>query len=89
MNAASRTANPFELLELPDGRCYVARIAATIGDALIAGSFARPPAPVEPRNVTANPVGLYATRDEAELAIQRAEPKRDPLAPFSSWFHRG
>ena len=89
MDAASRTANPFELLELPDGRWYVARFAATVGEALIAGSFARPPAPAAPRADTVSPVGLYATRDEAEIAIQRAEPRRDPLAPFASWFTRG
>jgi len=89
MDAASRTANPFALLELPDGRWYVAHICATVGEALIAGSFARPPAPSAPRADTASPVGLYATRDEAEIAIQRAEPRRDPLAPFASWFNRG
>lgn len=89
MDAASRTANPFELLELPDGRWYVARFAATVGEALIAGSFARPPSAADPRMGAASPVGLYATRDEAEIAIQRAEPRRDPLAPFASWFNRG
>lgn len=61
--------DPFELLELPDGRWCVACLAANA--ASVAGH---------------DPVGFYASRDEAELAIQRATPGRHaPLAPFAAW----
>jgi hypothetical protein len=72
----------FELLELPDGRWCVARIASAAG-ALIAGSFA----PFEPlvacgTDPAPGPVGIFPTRDAAELAIQRAVPAHDVL---SAW----
>jgi hypothetical protein len=63
---------PFELLELPDGRWCVARLAASTDD--LAGT---------------EPVGVYVSRDEAELAIDRAAPASgDPLAPFAPWMRR-
>jgi hypothetical protein len=74
-------ASPFELLELPDGRWCVARIAS-VASTLIAGSFA----PLEPRTHLAatglapDPVGIFPSRDAAELAIQRAAPTKDMLA---------
>jgi hypothetical protein len=85
-------ASPFELLELPDGRWCVARIAQAAG-ALIAGSFA----PMEPRaraapaaGDAADPVGVYASRDEAERAIQRKLPAPPaPLSPFAAWLKGG
>ncbi len=78
----------FELLELPDGRCCVARTAAT-ETTLVAGSFAR----LDPKgNGSAPegpcPVGVYASRDAAEIAILRASPARPvsaSLAPFAPW----
>lgn len=83
----------FELLELPDGRCYVARPASSAEMTLVAGSFAKldtgldhdaPEAEGHP-----DPVGVYASRDEAELAIQRADPApQDPLAPFATWLRQ-
>lgn len=75
-------ASLFSLLELPDGRWCVARIAAT-GSSLIAGSFAAlgPPDPGAPDD----PVGVFDTRDEAERAIDRAAPSSSPLAPFAPW----
>lgn len=37
-----------------------------------------------------DPVGFYATRDEAELAIDRAAPSsRDPLSLFAAWLRQG
>ena len=75
----------FELLELPDGRCCVARPATCNETTLIAGSFAR----IETADTGApTPVGVYASRSEAELAIQRAAPPPsadDPLAVFAAW----
>ena len=66
------TSTPFELLELPDGRWCVARIASA-ASTLVAGSFAlletrADPAPAQP---PADPVGIFPTRDAAELAILR------------------
>ncbi|MBX9862660.1 MAG: hypothetical protein K2Y42_07890 [Hyphomicrobium sp.] len=77
------TSTPFELLELPDGRWCVARIASA-ASTLVAGSFAlletrADPAPTQP---PADPVGIFPTRDAAELAIQRAVPARDV---WSAW----
>lgn len=80
-------ASPFELLELPDGRCYVARAAAT-ETTLVAGSFARlDPLPDEPASEEAHagPVGIYASRDEAEVAILRASPTLQPAGPLASF----
>ena len=83
---AAAIPSPFELLELPDGRCYVARPAASEEMTLVAGSFAI----IQPAEESAsNPVGLYGSRDEAERAIQRAEPSsREPLAPFAAWMRK-
>ncbi len=84
-------ANPFELLELPDGRCYVARAAAT-EITLVAGSFARLDPPPDEQNLSAaDPVGAYASRDEAEIAILRASPSirpAGPLASFAPWLRQ-
>lgn len=84
--------SPFELLELPDGRWCVARIATAAG-ALIAGSFAPLNAPVLcPSSGAApqDPVGIFASRDEAELAIQRELPTPpSPLTPFAAWLKDG
>lgn len=86
-------ASPFELLELPDGRCYVARPAPAAAT-LVAGSFARlEPALEEPATDSpqADPVGLYASRDEAELAVLRASPSLrvvEPLAAFAPWLRQ-
>ncbi|MCC7253078.1 hypothetical protein [Hyphomicrobium sp.] len=81
--SSSTCTNPFELLELPDGRWCVARPALAAAARLIAGSFA-PLAPNPTGEPT--PVGVYASREEAELAIQRADPApRDPLAQFADW----
>lgn len=68
---------PFELLELPDGRWCVAKIAAA-GVGLVAGSFAA----LEALSTSeTDPVGTYPSRDDAELAVQRAAPSpRDPLS---------
>lgn len=86
----------FELLELPDGRWCVARIATT-NPGLVAGSFAldptasdttaTEPAPPDATDVPADdPVGIFPTRDEAERAIDRATPAPTaPLAPFARW----
>lgn len=64
--------HPFELLELPDGRWCVARLASAEAVASL------------------DPVGFYASRDEAELAIRRAAPApRHPLAPFAAWLRHG
>ena len=76
--------SPFELLELPDGRCCVARPAACSETTLIAGSFAR----LETVDAgPSTPVGVYPSRAEAERAIQRAAPApaAGPLAPFAAW----
>ena len=81
---SSTAASPFELLDLPDGRCYVARPVAAAAT-LIAGSFAR----IETAPHETSPVGVYPSRDEAELAIQRAAPSpSSPLAPFAAWLRR-
>jgi hypothetical protein len=86
MPLSSLTAeSPFELLDLPDGRCCVARPAAAAAS-LVAGSFARLEPAAEPR---ADPVGVYASRDEAELAILRADPApRARLAAFAAWLRQ-
>lgn len=78
-------ASPFELLDLPDGRCYVAR-PADAAPTLVAGSFA----PIEPPAAAGrNPVGVYGSRNEAELAVQRAAPQRmAALAPFAAWLSK-
>ena len=77
--------SPFELLELPDGRCCVARPAAFRETGLVAGSFAR----IETADAgTSTPVGVYPSRSAAELAVQRAAPAPaagTPLAPFAAW----
>lgn len=83
----SPLASPFELLELPDGRCYVARAAAT-ETTLVAGSFAKLDPPREDHASDAHdadPVGVYASRDEAEVAILRASPTLRPVGPLSSF----
>jgi hypothetical protein len=83
----SPLASPFELLELPDGRCYVARAAAT-DTTLVAGSFARlDPPQDEPASDAPfpDPVGVYPSRDEAEVAILRASPSIKPAGPLSSF----
>lgn len=79
-------ASPFQLLELPDGRWCVARIAETAG-ALVAGSFAplAPHAACASLARTSDPVGIFPTRDEAERAIQRDLPAQPPLSPFAAW----
>jgi hypothetical protein len=81
------TSTPFELLELPDGRWCVARIACA-ASTLIAGSFA----PLEPHAhvaaPTLDPVGIFPSRDAAELAIQRGSPKSpSPLSSFTTWLN--
>lgn len=82
-------ASPFQLLELPDGRWCVARIAHAAG-ALIAGSFApleRGSAETAPPS---DPVGIFPSRDQAELAIQRGSSAPPaPLAPFAAWLRQG
>jgi hypothetical protein len=80
-------AYPFELLELPDGRWYVAKPIADTAPSLVAGSFAR----LETSDGTPSdtPVGCYATRDDAELAIQRsAASSSKPLSMFAPWLQR-
>lgn len=73
MDTTIAAASPFELLELPDGRWCVARLASTSGQ--FSGY---------------DPVGFYASRGEAELAIQREAPApRHPLAPFAAWLRGG
>lgn len=81
----------FELLELPDGRWCVARIAAS-ETGLVAGSFAAPGHQADTEASAASPtpghdpVGIFATRDAAERAIDRATPApASPLAPFARW----
>jgi hypothetical protein len=82
-------ASPFELLDLPDGRCCVARAGATEAT-LVAGSFMR----LDPKGDDLAPdgagacaVGVYASRDDAEIAILRASPAKPPaaLACFAPW----
>ena len=37
-----------------------------------------------------DPVGFYASRDDAERAVQRATPAASPpLAPFAAWLRHG
>ncbi|WP_072394505.1 hypothetical protein [Hyphomicrobium sp. CS1GBMeth3] len=84
----STAASLFELLDLPDGRCYVARPAAAAAR-LIAGSFAPLEAVADNDGEAADPVGIYASRNEAELAVQRAAPRHPaPLAPFAAWLSK-
>lgn len=66
------TSTIFELLELPDGRWCVARIAAAAGS-LIAGSFAplEPHAHVATAGPAPDPVGIFPSREAAEIAVQR------------------
>lgn len=41
------------------------------------------------RNAAQSPAGFYATRDEAERAILRADPSpRDPRAQFAGWLRQ-
>jgi len=83
----SPVVSPFELLELPDGSCYVAR-AAAIETTLVAGSFAKLGSPRDepaPDAGRTDPVGVYASRDEAEVAILRASPSIRPAGPLSSF----
>ncbi|WP_439542008.1 hypothetical protein [Hyphomicrobium sp.] len=76
------TSTPFELLELPDGRWCVARIASA-ASTLIAGSFAPLESLANAATAAApGPVGIFPSRDAAELAIQRAAPAHDV---FSIW----
>lgn len=86
--------SPFELLELPDGRCYVTRPAAT-AQSLVAGSFARLEAELEgeptEQEIRPDPVGIYASRNEAEVAVLRASPSLNPagpLAAFAPWLRQ-
>ena len=91
MDTTIAARSPFALLELPDGRWYVAKPATAETTALVAGSFARlEPAYETPGEKTrTSPVGVYASRDEAELAIQRADTSPlDPLAPFAAWLRQ-
>ena len=87
MHAMTTVESPFALLELPDGRWCVARPTIAKAVTLIAGSFA----PLEGVECTDNdtnesPVGVYASREEAELAIQRTAPaRRAPLSCFAAW----
>jgi hypothetical protein len=75
----------FELLELPDGRWYVAKPIADTAPSLVAGSFAR--LETSENALSDTPVGCYASRYDAELAIQRVATNGcDPLAPFAEWF---
>jgi len=79
--------SPFELLELPDGRWYVAKPIADTAPSLVAGSFAK----LETSNEAPadTPVGCYASRDDAELAIQRsASNASEPLSMFAPWIQR-
>jgi hypothetical protein len=93
MTTSSLAPKPFELLELPDGRCYVAKPAAAAA-ALVAGSFARLDPPSEDEgagDARTDPVGVYASRDEAELAILRASPTLhvvEPLSTFAPWLRQ-
>lgn len=91
-SSPSTVENSFELLELPDGRCYVARAASASATELVAGSFARLAPPLdEPDAACADPVGVYASRDEAELAILRASPTLrvvEPMSSFAPWLRQ-
>ena len=95
MNTHSSISRDFELLQLPDGRCYVARASAPPESTLIAGSFARLATFSEEAGDVAtdhpDPVGLYASRDEAEIAILRASPSLEPAGPldaFAPWLRQ-
>lgn len=92
MSAHPSTLSSFELLELPDGRCYVARAASASATELVAGSFARLETPLDELDpACADPVGIYASRDEAEIAIIRASPSLrtvEPLATFAAWLRQ-
>jgi hypothetical protein len=94
MSADPSNLSSFELLELPDGRCYVARAASASATELVAGSFARLDPPLDepdPDAPRADPVGIYASRDEAEIAIIRASPSLrpiEPLAAFALWLRQ-
>lgn len=90
MNTHSSISSDFELLQLPDGRCYVARASASSETTLIAGSFARLATfPDDETDDEAtdhpDPVGLYPSRDEAEVAILRASPSLEPAGPLDSF----
>lgn len=78
--------NSFALLELPDGRRCVAKVADA-GSTLIAGSFAALNAPLDMTGAPPDgPVGVFESRDAAERAIDRAAPApASPLAPFAPW----
>jgi hypothetical protein len=80
-------AHPFELLELPDGRWYVAKPIADCAPSLVAGSFARLDEPDAAFSDT--PVGCYASRDDAERAIQRSAMSGcEPLSMFAPWLQQ-
>ncbi len=88
MDTHSPIATSFELLQLPDGRCYVARATASHDTALIAGSFARLAPLYEDDGYDEehpDPVGVYASRDEAEIAIMRASHSIQPAGPLASF----
>jgi hypothetical protein len=89
MNTHSSISSDFELLQLPDGRCYVARASTSPETTLIAGSFARlatfPDETDDEATDHPDPVGLYPSRDEAEVAILRASPSLEPAGPLDSF----
>jgi len=94
MPPMSIAASLFELLELPDGRCYVAR-PAPAATTLVAGSFAQLEPPLQEAAADdaarIDPVGVYPSRDQAEIAILRASPSLravDPLALFAALLGR-
>lgn len=66
-------STPFELLELPDGRWYVVKPVSS-ALILIAGSFASLDAANGEQRDHTDPVGVYPSRHEAELAVQRSRP---------------
>jgi hypothetical protein len=92
MSAHTSPLSSFELLELPDGRCYVAHAASASATELVAGSFARLDPPLDELDAACtDPVGIYASRDEAEIAIIRASPSLravEPLAAFAPWLRQ-
>jgi len=89
MDSTIATSGPFALLEMPDGRWCVAKPATAETTALVAGSFARLEPTETDEDAHASPVGVYASRNEAELAIQRADTSPlNPLAPFATWLRQ-